>query len=46
MRSVEGSVVLKRFLLIFSDLIIDSRVWQRHLTVPTPVLRFRGGQPQ
>src|SRR5882724_8330974 len=26
MRSVEGSVVLKRFLLIFSDLIFDSRV--------------------
>ncbi len=26
MRAVEGSVVLKRFLLIFSDLIFDSRV--------------------
>ena len=51
MRSAEG-FVLKRFLLIFSDLIFDSkvdpvsRVQQPLLMVQTPVLRFRAVQPQ
>ena len=50
MRSAEG-FVLKRFLLIFSDLIFDSkvdpvsRVQQPLLMVRTPVLRFRAVQP-
>src|ERR1700730_7662524 len=52
MRLAEEAVVLKRFLLIFSDLIFDSRVDPGRPSlaaapdVRTPVLCFRAGQRQ